>query len=141
MHIIQFLMIYYWLMNDTFSNKTNYILISQQFVALIRSKGYVDRCQYKGSISLDLHSAPIDSQGRQVITRFCILMGSYFTITASRSVVMTYRSRLPPRLVWYQSSGQQCYCQKESPGDLFVLRYCPSSNSLCTKHDIFSSKK
>ena len=64
-------------------------------------------------------------------------MGSYFARTAWRSVVMTDRSRL----VWNLSSGQPCYCQKKSQNDLFVLRYCPSWNSLCTKHDIFSSKK
>ena len=96
----------------------------------------------KGIISLVLHSAQIDSQDRQFITGLCISMESYFARTAWWSVVMTDRSQLPLlRLVWNQSSGQQCYCQKESPGDLFVLRYCPSSNSLCTKHDIFSSKK
>ena len=49
----------------------------------------------EGSISLELHSAPIDSQGQQFITGFCILMGSYFTRTAWRSMVMTDRSRLP----------------------------------------------
>ena len=86
----------------------------------------------KDSISLELHSARIDSLGRQFITGFCILIGSYFARNAWRSVVMTDRSRLPPRLVWNQSSGQQCYCQKESSVDMFVLRYCPSSNSLCT---------
>ena len=87
----------------------------------------------KGSISLELQSAPIDSQGWQFITGFCILMGSYFARTAWRSMVMTS---------WRidHDCGQQCYCQKESPGDLFVFRYY-SSNSLCTKHDIFCSKK
>ena len=71
-------------------------------------------------------------------------MGSYFARTAWRSVVMTswrINHDCRSRLVWNQSSGEPCYCQKESPDDLFVLRYCLSSNSLCRKHDIFSSKK
>ena len=53
---------------------------------------------HEGCIPLELRTAPIDNQGRQFITDFCILMVSYFSTTAWRSVVMTsWRdiSRLP----------------------------------------------
>ena len=53
-----------------------------------------DSCSPK-DISLELRSAPIDNQDRQLIISFCILMGSYFARTAWRSVIMADRSRLP----------------------------------------------
>ena len=69
-------------------------------IAAVYRKKFKDT--FKGSISLVLHSAPIDSQVRQFITGYCILMGSYFARTAGQSMVMTINSatvRSNPRVI------------------------------------------
>ena len=98
-------------------------------------------CSPKGSIS---SSAPIDHQDRQLITGLCILMRSYYARTAWRSLVKTSRRidhdcRFSTGLKPVERST--VLLSEGIPWWFFVLGYCPSSNSLCTKHDIFSSRK